>query len=320
MSANIDSLMYVGETPWHGLGTRFEEPPKTSQDIIAAAKLDWTVDAARMKTDMHGDIGSYHAVYRTDTNQVLGVVNKAYPNMVQNVDTFNAVQDLLGTAIDVETAASLGRGETVFGCFKIRQEYKLLDDDVVHYFVIMNDHLKVDGKVTVLNTPIRVVCQNTLSAALSSNMYKLRVPIQTDIGVNSEIAKKLIGTAGDAILGLEHKAKQMYDKKLDRDGLEKILDELFPYPEQSSDKADERVTMIRDTFVDDCMGADNLGNYRGTHYQLFNALTDFTQHYFSKPDKAYDINFRMKLLPGVGVDSPANLVQKYMKIFNQSIA
>ena len=40
MSANIDTMMYVGEVPWHGLGTRYETPPKTSKELIKGAKLD----------------------------------------------------------------------------------------------------------------------------------------------------------------------------------------------------------------------------------------------------------------------------------------
>lgn len=323
MSANIDSMMYVGETPWHGLGVKYVDPPETAQDIIKAAKLDWTVDAAKMKTDLLGDIPNYHAIYRTDTNQVLGVVNSAYPSIIQNVDTFNAVGSLLNNALDVETAASLGRGETVFGCFKIRQEYKILDDDIVHYFVIMNDHLKVDGRVTVLNTPIRVVCQNTLSAALNNNVYKLRVPITHEVDINSEIANKLISGAGNAIVGLQAAAEKMVKMKLDKKGMEDIMDRLFPYVTTADDineynKANERIEQTREIFISDCLAADNLGNYRGTHYQVFNALTDFTQHYFKKPEKAYDLNYRMKLLPGMSSDGPSNLVTKYLKIMREA--
>ena len=316
MSANLDTMMYVGEVPWHGLGVKYDTPPQTAKEVVEAAGLDWDVAAAKMTTAEVGDVPGYHAIYRTDNGQILGVVNRKYPDIVQNIDTFNTVDKLLGTELQVETAAGLGRGETVFGCFKISEQYKVLDDAVDHYFVIMNDHLRVDGKVTVLNTPIRVVCQNTLSAALNQNYYKLRIPISADMGVNSEIAAKLLESAGNAIMGLSAKAEKMATMKVTREDVEKIMDELFPLPQDASEfsKAAEKVQLARDTFITQCMNADNLGNYRGTHYQIFNALTDFSSHYFTNADKMYDLNYRMKLLPGMSSEGPGTLVTKYMKM------
>lgn len=324
MSANIDTMLYVGETPWHGLGTKYEVAPKSSEAIIKGAQLDWTVEAAPMYTDLHGPITGYHAIYREDNNEVLGVVNNRYPNMVQNADTFNAFDNLLGKSLDVETAASLGRGETVFGCFKIQNKFKVMDDDIDHYFVVMNDHLKVDGKVTVMNTPVRVVCQNTLSAALSNNLYKLRIPVSADSGVNAAVTEKLFTSIENAMRSMQKSAETMCKQKLTREHLDKILDELFPYiqveGESTYSAANANTEIMRDTFITQCMGADNLANYRGTAYQVFNALTDYTQHYFKKLDKAYDLNYRMKLLPGMGVDSEATKVTKFLRMKDKLIA
>lgn len=320
MSANIDTMMYVKEVPWHGLGHKYDVAPSTPQDIITAAQMDWRVATEKMSTSLHGDIPYYHAVYREDNNDVLGVVNKARPILVQNIDSFNAFEDLIEAKdVTVDTAASLSRGQTIFGCFKINSKFKVLDDDIEHYFVVMNDHLKADGKVTIMHTPIRVVCQNTLSAALSSSQAKARIPITSDANINSELARKLISDAEYAISCLGKKAETMATTKIDRAYVETVLDNLFPYLDSKGDEslhtaANEKTSMIRDTFLSECMGADNLGNYRGTQYQVFNALTDFSQHYFKNVEKAYDLQYRMNLLPGMGVDSPASLVNKFLKI------
>ena len=133
MSSNIDTLLYVGETPWHGLGTKYESAPTTAEEVIRGAHLDWTVDASPMSTVLHERVQNYHAIYREDTNHVLGVVNKQYPVLVQNVDAFSAFDNLIGSDVSVETAASLGFGEKVFGCFKINEKYKVQDDEIEHY-------------------------------------------------------------------------------------------------------------------------------------------------------------------------------------------
>lgn len=317
---SIDTMLYVNQVPWSGLGVHYEVAPTTSIEIIERAKLDWTVAADPMYTDHHGKIPGYFTLYREDNNDILGVVKQNRLQIVQNTETFNAFNEMINHSVDFETAASLSGGKTVFGCFKIRQEYTLLDDKIEHYFVVMNDHLRPDGKVTVLNTPIRVVCQNTLAAALSNNNYRLRIPVTADIGINRDLMDKILVSVGSAMTDLSKKCEKMAMQKISRDGIETILDELFPRvgnpedPDSLFSKANQRIEMLRSTFVTDCMGADNLGNYRGTAYQVFNALTDFTGHYFQSADKAYDLDYRMKLLPGVSSDSPSNLVNKFLSM------
>ena len=323
MSANIDTMMYVGECPWHKLGHSYLTPPSTPQEIITAAEMDWTVNVDKMYSGMFSDIPNYYAVYREDNSQILGVVNKARPELVQNIDAFNAFGDLIGKDVTVETAASLGRGERIFGCFKIKNEFTVLDDKVDHYFVVMNEHLRADGKVTILNTPIRVVCQNTLSAALSQNDAKMRIPISADNYMNAELARKIIGSAETSIKNLNKRANKLATQKVSRDYVDAVLDELFPYivskgEESLHTKANEKMEMMRDTFITECMGADNLGNVRGTKWQVFNAVVDFDYHYFKKVDHAYDLNHRMSKL--IGGASEPTYTSRFMKVMDKLAA
>lgn len=325
MPANIDTMIYVGETPWHGLGINMtDNPPTTVTEIIENAKLDWRVDTAQMYTELHPSVKNYRAIYRTDNNDILGVVNRAFPIPVQNIDMFNSVDSLLNQEIDVETAASLGIGETVFGCFKIRREFDLLDDAVDHYYVIVNDHTKCDGKITVLNTPIRVVCQNTLSAALATNTRKMRIPISNDPNLNRQLADEILSGAINSMDALEKKSKKWVSEKIDESYVNTVLDHLFPFKyvdgKVAMDSSNEKVQYIRDTFLNQCMGADNLNNYRGTKWQVFNAVTDFSQHYFKKVDTAYDLKHRMASIPGVVSTAETPLDYKFMKIVDKIAA
>ena len=43
MPANVETMFYVREKPWHGLGTRVETAP-SSIDALVLAGLDWTVE------------------------------------------------------------------------------------------------------------------------------------------------------------------------------------------------------------------------------------------------------------------------------------
>lgn len=324
MAANIDSMMYVGTVPWHGLGVKYDEPPRTAQEIVAGGKLDWRVNHVQMYTDLHKQVMNYRAIYREDNNEVLGVVNSARPRLVQNADMFNSVEKLLGKELEVETAASLGLGETVFGCFKIAESYKVLDDKIDHYFVVVNDHLKVDGKVTVLNTPIRVVCQNTLSAALSSSNRKLRIPMSIDTSINSTLATNLMYSVENSADQLQKRAEKFVNVKVDKKYIDNLLDEMFPYKmidgKIINDVVNERVNLVREQFICECLDADNLQNYKGTQWQVINAIADFSQHYFKNANKAYDLEYRMKLIPGAVPNAELDGVSKYLKIADKLAA
>lgn len=315
----MDTMLYVKETPWKGLGTQYTKQPENMADMVEKAKLTWTVSDLPMKTDLHEYVPHYHAILRDDTKDMLGVVNKNRPTLVQNSEMFNAFDYLLGNSVDVETASSFDGGRTVFGSFKIREQYKVLDDDIDHYFVVVNDHLRPDGKISVINTPVRVVCQNTLELAMHKNFYCLRMPVGGDADINRSVSASILTSAGDAILNLQKTAETMVMKKTSPKFMNKLMDELFPFPKVDDDtvlhmKAIENVEMIRDTFKTECLDADNLDNYRNSQWWVLQALADFEQHFYKKADNAYDLGYRMKRLGGVGTPAEPSKVVKFLSI------
>lgn len=250
-------------------------------------------------------------------------MNNNYPNIVQNEKSFQVLEPLLQSGdIKVETASEYDGGRSVFGCFKINNTFKVLDDSIDHYFILVNDHLKPDGKVLVLNTPVRIVCQNALSSALAASVYSLRMPVVDDINSTASIAKDILGSVDTAIRNLNRRADKMATQKISSTQFERVMDELFPFLEvpegvdSAFSKANETVEMIRDTFIHDCMDAPNLANYSGTVFQVYNALTDYSQHYFKNATKGYDLNHKMSLLPkiGSGSETEASKVTKFLKM------
>ena len=165
MSANVESMFYVRETPWHGLGTKVNEAP-TSKDALIYAGLDWKVVQNNVYTQDGSLISGYKANIRSTDRSVLGIVSDRY-KIVQNQDAFQFTDDLLGEGVTYETAGSLQGGRKVWMLARMPHRYIISGDEIEPYLVVMNSHDGSSG-IKVAMTPIRVVCQNTLNLALGS--------------------------------------------------------------------------------------------------------------------------------------------------------
>jgi len=77
MPANINSMMYVGAIPWHGLGKRLEAEA-TAAEAIVAAGLDWTVEQTPLLAKGIGPVETHQAIVREDTKAILGIVGSGY--------------------------------------------------------------------------------------------------------------------------------------------------------------------------------------------------------------------------------------------------
>lgn len=102
MSANVESMFCVRETPWHGLGTRVQEAPSSSEALIKAG-LDWNVVQEPIYTETEELIEGYKANVRDSDRKVLGVVTDRY-KVIQNQEAFAFTDELLGEGVRYETA------------------------------------------------------------------------------------------------------------------------------------------------------------------------------------------------------------------------
>lgn len=121
------------------------------------------------------------AVYRKDSLTPLGIVGNKY-TVVQNIESLNFIYDILKHNPDIkekndiiiETAGVLGMGERIFVTAKLPKGFRIGDEkqDTELYLVFTNSH---DGtsSLTAMVTPIRVVCNNTLTSALGNNKSKV---------------------------------------------------------------------------------------------------------------------------------------------------
>ena len=165
MAANVESMFYTRETPWHGLGTKVEESP-CSEEALITAGLDWDVVQEPIYTGNEELINGYKANIRDTDRKVLGVVTNRY-KVVQNRDAFSFTDRLLGEGVRYETAGSLQGGRRVWLLAHMPRDYIISGEKFSPYLLFSNTH-DGSGAVKVALTPIRVVCQNTLNLALDT--------------------------------------------------------------------------------------------------------------------------------------------------------
>jgi phage/plasmid-like protein (TIGR03299 family) len=144
---------------------------------LRACRADYTVDSTPVFYNVNGEFvenPDYRHIYRTDNKEILGLVTKGY-GIVQNEEAFEFVNDLCcggnSNTPFIEAAGVLGHGERVFVTAKFPEEFQIgdtFDDHGEMYAVITTSH-DGSGAVTVLMTPIRVVCNNTLQYAMYQN-------------------------------------------------------------------------------------------------------------------------------------------------------
>ncbi len=211
MSHFVDTMAYVGELPWHGLGTYLGEENVSGKDMMIAAKLDWRVKKAPIYyqdiDNTYQVVEDQYTIIREDTGVSLGCTVGSKYEPFQNVDLFKFGDDLVSTGeVRWHTAGSLKENRKIWGLAQIAGEQEIarrpspnrITRDVhVPFLLIYNSH---DGSscLTARLTSVRVVCWNTLSMALSEKMPEFRVRHTEAIMERAEEARELLGLAQEA--------------------------------------------------------------------------------------------------------------------------
>lgn len=202
------SFFSVKEKPWHGLGQLVSDYP-TSAEAIRHAGLDYevekrplfTYDRENFRGDSEADllipeiqVPDFFATVRSDTDQVLGVVGRDY-RIVQNVEAFTFFDAIVGGGEGVlyETAGALGKGERVFITAKLPEFIRVGRDDLIEQYLFLTTSHDGYGSITAAFTPVRVVCRNTLNAAMKNNSNCVKIRHTASAQDRLKQAHKLLG-------------------------------------------------------------------------------------------------------------------------------
>ena len=289
MSANVETMFYTREKPWHGLGTMVMEAP-ASADALALAGLDWNVIQKPVVTEDGIPIPGFKANLRDTDEKVLGIVTDRY-KVVQNLDAFSFTDELLGEGVTYETAGSLQEGRRTWLLAKLPQRYIISGDEITPYLVFMNSH-DGTGAIKAAMTPIRVVCQNTLNLALSTAKRYWSTNHTGDIRGKMEDARYTLLYADQYMAELGKAIDSLTSVKLTDRQVYEYIDALFPLLENPTEQQKKNILKMKEEMKLRYFDAPDLKHVGKNAYRFVNAVSDFATH--SKPlrDRA---NYRESL-------------------------
>lgn len=275
MPANVESMFYVRQAPWHGLGVRVEEAP-SSQEALRLSGLDWQVIQQPIATVDGTPIPGYRANLRDTDHQVLGVVTDRY-RVVQNAEAFAFTDGLLGEGVKYETAGSLQNGKKIWLLAKLPDKYIIEGDRIEPYLVFSSSH-DGSGSIKVAMTPIRVVCQNALNLALSSAKRVWSTIHVGDLAGKMDQAHNTLLLAEKYMGQLGMEFSRLSKIRLSDQKVLQYIDQLLPMDDQPTEIHRKNITRIREDMKRRYFDAPDLCHVGKNAYRFLNAVSDFATH------------------------------------------
>ena len=275
MAANVETMFYTREKPWHGLGTMVAEAPN-SKDALRLAGLNWKVLQEPVYTENKELVQGYKANVRDTDRKVLGVVTDRY-KVIQNEEAFAFTDTLLGEGVRYETAGSLQEGRRVWMLARLPREFIIGGERISPYMVFSNTH-DGSGAVKTALTPIRVVCNNTLNLALRTAKRSWSMIHTGDISGKIEEAKNTLFLADEYMTALGQEFENLRKIKLSEKQVLDYIKILLPMEENYSLLQKRGVEKLRADMKMRYFDAPDLKDVGNNGYRFVNAVSDFATH------------------------------------------
>lgn len=277
MAHEVETMAWAGEVPWHGLGK--EVPADLSpEQMLKAAGLDWKVYQVPAYAKVNGkNIAVDRSVLvRDDTHKVLTVTSEDW-NPNQNEEAFKFFDEFIKAgSMQMHTAGSLKGGQIVWALAKVNESFELFGTDRVDSFLLFTNPHVFGKAIDIRFTPIRVVCNNTLTLSLQGkmdNLYKVSHRAVFD----PVIAKDYLGIASEKMLAYKEKAEYLGSRRFTKETLLDYFKTVFPNNTENSEYVGKlsKNAKLATTFVDTQPGAEFA---RGSWWQAFNTVTFMLDH------------------------------------------
>jgi len=273
------SMFYVGDTPWHGCGQKVEGTPSIEEAIVAA-NLNWKVEMKELFL-ADGQKAPNKAVVRGTDQSILGVVGANYQPL-QNIDAFNFFNPFLeNNAATLNTAGALRQGKRVWVLAKINKAPSEIvkGDEVEKFILLSNSH---DGTMSVRAgfTPIRVVCNNTLSFAHSHSKSSLiRLKHTKNLNENLSQVADIMNLANQTFEANADQYRKLAQTDINQADLEKYVKLIFVGPKyeqmEKEGKRPARDVLPKVLNLFETGRGAQLPGVRGTYWAAYNAVNEY---------------------------------------------
>jgi phage/plasmid-like protein (TIGR03299 family) len=285
MAHLFQSGLFFGESAWHGLGNTLAADSPLRFDIPGAMResgTNWSVETRDVSTVHNGanvNIASHRAVVRTDTGDILGVVGERY-RPLQNAEQFAWFAPFLETReVALETCGALKGGAIVWILARILREDATVsaDDKIRKYLLLSSSH---DGSMAtnVGFNPIRVVCWNTLSAALATDSRRMLKIKHTDKQHDAlRLARECVNLADRQFDATAEQYRKLLACRVDRSDIVAYVRKVFDVAPDAQDKdISTRQRNILDRVI--TLATSGVGNDGKTVWSAYNGVTQYITH------------------------------------------
>lgn len=288
MTAAVETMAYTNEVPWHGLGVAVGAD-MSALEMMVAAGCDWEVAKfdTFFRTGPQGKAGTVtgktglQALVRLSDHQVLS------PNVgrdwepLQNRDAFEFFHEFVTAGkMTMETAGSLKDGRNVWALAKVGESFEVFGGDLVESYLLFSNSHRYGESIKVDFTPIRVVCNNTLTLALKSKS-KRAVTVNHRTAFDPEQVKELMGIASAQLDTYKEAALVLGKKHAKEEQVVEYFKAIFPVHAKSGEakreisKLASQAMLVHET-------APGAQYATGTWWHAYNSVTYMVDHVLCK--------------------------------------
>lgn len=263
---------------WHGQG-QLTDKLQSTEGAMQESGLGWEVEQVPLyhqAGDEMLEIPNQYCIRRKDNHRVMSTMSKSY-QVIQNRETFAFADSIIGEGQAYwDTAGSIGGGRIVFMQVELPGRLFLKsnpDDQTVKKVLFVNSH---DGSKALMGmiTPVRVVCQNTLNAALGDKSNQFKIYHRKNYASKKDEAAKILGLANAFYDDLQTVMNVLAEQQVNASYVEGFVNALMPASkEEVSTRTENRRNQITHLF------SNGRGNKGETKWDLFNAVTEYVDHH-----------------------------------------
>lgn len=274
-------MAFVGETPWHKLGQELEEGASIEQWQVAAG-MDWNIERSPVRFNAQGNDQIYSGqsvLYRSDDNTPLSVVSNRY-KPVQPKEVLGFFRDLVAeNGFKIHTAGTLMGGKRMWALAETGKFGEVCKGDGIGGFLLLSTSCDKTLATTARFTTVRVVCNNTLTAAVNRDVNQVSF---SHIQQFDHVAVKAqLGNAVESFGSFMEMAKHLQKAKLSAEEAKDFVSFLVATSVQLADEEYDVTTnraykKILALFNEEAKGIELVGH---TKWGMVNAVTEYYDHF-----------------------------------------